>query len=548
LNQSWILKYSSANGYGYLSTVSVLINSSLSGVGGCYVYYDKASNGFYLYNDAATAPLGPLVAGSNLHNNQCTLNGTGATAGGSGNTLTMTLNLTFSASFSGSQIVYMKADDRGGLSSGWQNRGTWVGSASILLPVNVAMPPGVTVTYPITLSNPAPSGGVFITLASSNFFKVSVNPPSIFIPEGAMGSNLPSVTGIGLGSATIFASAPGLAQATGQVQVVASVTMSFAPASLTINVGKTQNLTLNLSAPAPSLGLTVTLSSTNTGAATVPATVSFGANATSVGVPVTGVAAGSATITASATGFPNASAGVTVTQAVGGNSFFLPGSLTIGTGATQDLTLNLSVPAPAGLTASLSSSNPGVATVPSTVSFTAGATNASVSVTGVAAGSATITASTPNFGNATASVAISSPPAGIILPANMTLAPGQFALYPVTLAYPAPSGGLFLTLTSSDPSKVTVTPTPYIFIPQGATAPSRAPSVTGIDIGSAISTASAPGVAQATGQVQVTSGEIAGATMSFSPASLTLMSSNTGVPTVPATVGCRANSTSVTVP
>jgi uncharacterized protein YjdB len=126
----------------------------------------------------------------------------------------------------------------------------------------------------------------------------------------------------------------------------------------------------------------------------------------------------------------------------------------------------------------------------------------------------------------------------------MTLAPGQFALYPVTLAYPAPSGGLFLTLTSSDPSKVTVTP--YIFILQGASFNWAA--VFGIDIGSAIITASAPGLAQATGQVQVTSGEIAGATMSFSPASLTLMSSNTGVPTVPATVGFRANSTSVTVP
>ena len=58
--------------------------------------------------------------------------------------------------------------------------------------------------------------------------------------------------------------------------------------------------------------MTVNLSSTNAGVATVPASVSFGAGATSAAVPVTGVGAGSATITASAAGIPNANAGVTV--------------------------------------------------------------------------------------------------------------------------------------------------------------------------------------------------------------------------------------------
>src|SRR5260370_31067789 len=72
----------------------------------------------------------------------------------------------------------------------------------------------------------------------------------------------------------------------------------------------------------------------------------------------------------------------------------------------------------------------------------------------------------------------------IILPANVTVAPGQSAPWLVTLAAPAPADGVFITLTSSDPSRVTVAPE-NILIPQGAWVPSRTPTVTRIDLGSA---------------------------------------------------------------
>ena len=102
--------------------------------------------------------------------------------------------------------------------------------------------------------------------------------------------------------------------ASGSVQPIA---MSFSPGSLIVNGTSTQNLTLVLTAAAPPSGVVVKLSSGATGVATVPATVTVAANATSALVPVTGVSAGSAIITASAANHSNATASVSVTSTAG---------------------------------------------------------------------------------------------------------------------------------------------------------------------------------------------------------------------------------------
>ena len=102
--------------------------------------------------------------------------------------------------------------------------------------------------------------------------------------------------------------------ASGSVQPIA---MSFSPSSLVVNGTSTQSLTLVLSAAAPPSGVVVKLSSGATGVATVPATVTVAANATSALVPVTGVSAGSAVITASAANYTNATASISVTSTAG---------------------------------------------------------------------------------------------------------------------------------------------------------------------------------------------------------------------------------------
>ena len=358
-------------------------------------------------------------------------------------------------------------------------------TAAILLPANVTVAPGGTVNFPVALGTAAPSGGVFVTLTTSDPSTATVSPSTLFVSEGMTTAlrAVTMVTGTNVGSATITASAPGYAKASGQVQVTlgasTATTMSFWPGSLTVNENTTQNLTLSLSAPAPG-GLTVNLSSSDPTVATVPAAASFGPGATTVSVPVTGVGAGLVAITASASNIANATATVIVT----------------------------------------------IPTVP-----------------------------------------------GIVLPANLTMAPGDTANFPVALGTAAPAGGVFITLVTSNPSIATVFPS-TLFVSEGTmTAPRIVTMVTGNSAGSATITASAPGYTGASGEVQVTGGVTAtSTTINFSPVNLTingtatqnltlnlsapapavlavnLSSSDATVATVPTTLTFATGATSMSVP
>jgi hypothetical protein len=81
-----------------------------------------------LLNDAATGWLGPLTLGTaaSLQNNQCTVNALSSAASGTGNNLTVNLNLSFRPAFAGAKNVYLQTVDNGGMATGWQLRGTWI--------------------------------------------------------------------------------------------------------------------------------------------------------------------------------------------------------------------------------------------------------------------------------------------------------------------------------------------------------------------------------------------------------------------------------------
>ena len=87
---------------------------------------------------------------------------------------------------------------------------------------------------------------------------------------------------------------------------------SLSPSSLGVAVGAVQGLTVTLSS-APSAVASVSVSSSDPTKATVPATVSVAAGQTSASIPVTGVAAGSSTITATYNS-SNKTAAVTVSN------------------------------------------------------------------------------------------------------------------------------------------------------------------------------------------------------------------------------------------
>lgn len=119
-----------------------------------------------------------------------------------------------------------------------------------------------------------------------------------------------------------------------------------------------------------------------------------------------------------------------------------------------------------GATVSLVSSSPSVARVPSTVVVPDGATSATFTVSAMAAGSARVTAT---FGSASrTSQTLSVSPlvitlASIALP-TQTVAGGETLTGTVTLTAPAPSGGVAVLFTSTDPLTVASS----VHVPAGA--------------------------------------------------------------------------------
>jgi hypothetical protein len=130
--QSFTFTFQDPLGYADLGVVDVLINNSLDGVGACYFALTPASatSGYlYLVDDAGD---GGYVSGTpmllpssnSLENSQCTINGTGSSVSASGNTLTLTVAVTFTSGFAGNKIFYTAARSTT-QNSGWQALGTW---------------------------------------------------------------------------------------------------------------------------------------------------------------------------------------------------------------------------------------------------------------------------------------------------------------------------------------------------------------------------------------------------------------------------------------
>ncbi|MGA3026414.1 MAG: hypothetical protein ABSF98_16740, partial [Bryobacteraceae bacterium] len=126
-SQSFTFQFSSVNGYGYLKSVYMLFNATLSSINGCKIEYQQSTNGLYLYTDSGggiTGPVTPGVAGT-LSNSQCSVNTGTSSVSGVGDTLSLDVAVSFTASFAGLKNVYGYADDEAGLNSAWQALGTW---------------------------------------------------------------------------------------------------------------------------------------------------------------------------------------------------------------------------------------------------------------------------------------------------------------------------------------------------------------------------------------------------------------------------------------
>ncbi|NHZ66194.1 hypothetical protein [Massilia genomosp. 1] len=266
---------------------------------------------------------------------------------------------------------------------------------SVNLPAGALVAPGLTRSIPVRLSDPAPTGGVVVTLVSANPAAATV-PASITVPQGQTDANF-ILTGVGIGEALITAKAsahePGLMKAT-----VDAVKISFgnlSDSSLSLPVDVSRALAVTLSRPAPAGGVVVSMLSSDSAKAVVsPATITIAEGQTSGGVvmaTVRGVSKGSATLSANAEGLTSGSLALTITGKP--RLVFASSSspTTVAKGMrtyaselrilryTDDNRYYASEP----VTVNLSSINPGKASVPATVVIAADTSEAYVYVTGI---------------------------------------------------------------------------------------------------------------------------------------------------------------------
>jgi probable HAF family extracellular repeat protein len=125
--------FTDPRGWQDLEVVNVLINNFIDGRNACYLAYSVPAGTLYLVNDAGIAQgpyAGAVAPGSSnpIQNSQCTVGLIGAN--GSGDTLTLTLAVTFKTAFAGNKILYLAAGDVSQNSSGWVPLGVWLWPAA----------------------------------------------------------------------------------------------------------------------------------------------------------------------------------------------------------------------------------------------------------------------------------------------------------------------------------------------------------------------------------------------------------------------------------
>ncbi|THJ19787.1 MAG: hypothetical protein CAF44_014165 [Nitrospira sp. CG24D] len=230
---------------------------------------------------------------------------------------------------------------------------------------------------------------------------------------------------------------------------------TLTPNPLNLTVGSSGTLTATI-APAPTTAGTLALTSSNSAIATVPSSVPFAINQTTISIPVTAVAVGNASITASLNG-GDVSATVDVSAAPPTIASLQPGTETITQGATGTLTVTISAARSTNTTVALTSSVAGIASVPASITVPAGQTSAPIAVSANTPGTAVITAS---LNGTSASSTITVTPN---LPTIVSLLP------PTTSINLGATGTLTVTISavqsSATPIQVTAFPSGLVTVP-----------------------------------------------------------------------------------
>ena len=389
---------------------------------------------------------------------------------------------------------------------------------------------GSTIALPLTLSGNTSTSGVTVTIASSSStVAVPIYTPCVLSDEpGSTSSCEIQVKGLASGSATISASAPGVKGASATVSVSTTPvagTLTFTPSAETVVVGSVQHVTVKLSGSSGVSGQSVSIASSSPTLATVtPSRVVLSTDAPAQLITVTGVAEGTLRITASSSGYVDATNAVTITSgtpvpgtlAFGGNVYLAVGG---STGGTLTLVGSSNV---APFTATLVTANTSATISPTSCPLSTTTRTCPFTITGNATGSDKITASASGYGPATMIATVSATP----VPGNLYFAMAQETVVvgapaTVNLVYSGGSGVTDLPVTlSTNNGNATISPTicPMSNTSGSSTCPI---TITGVSAGSTTITAAATGYPSAQNTVNVqSSGQVVYGTLSFASANV----------------------------
>ena len=297
--------------------------------------------------------------------------------------------------------------------------------------------------------------------------RVTVAPPQSGVP-----ANLVKVAGDGQSAAagTAVAVAPAVKVTDGLGAAVSGVAVTFAVAS-------------------------------GGGSVTGAATTTNASGVATVGSWTLGAVAGANTLTASVATLPAVTFTATGTGAAGpAIQLSVPGNL-IPVGGKGLLLVKLTQPAPSGgLTVTVTSDSTKYVTVAAaTVAFASGDTLKADTLNGVAIGASILHATASGYTAGITAAVVT--PNLILLQPSVTVAAGQSATLGITISPAAPTGGLAMTLASTDTTTLTVT-TPTVNITAGSTTGSA--TIKGIKAGLVAVTATATGYAPGATAVTVT--------------------------------------------
>ncbi|KAB2967585.1 MAG: hypothetical protein F9K18_04110, partial [Thermoanaerobaculia bacterium] len=181
-----------------------------------------------------------------------------------------------------------------------------------------------------------------------------------------------------------------------------------------------------------------------------------------------------------------------------------PDPLEILTLDSGEMTVALDLPAPAGgVEITLWSSDPGLATVPASVTILEGESTATFEVaSGASAGSLSVHASGAALAETESAVTVAEREMTLSLVDTTVVGVGRGALLEVGLADPAPAGGATVTVASDTPSVVVVAPPGSATIASGDL--TGQVELTGTGVGQGLVRATAPGYREATLTMNVT--------------------------------------------